>query len=121
MRTFPLAVEADGRMRAFEIENAYIGPSTVAKVLPGIEGVTDVEQRRLFSAESEGHVNFKYQGCPWIVWEAYGDNSRYWIGPESVTAFEGNVAQVEEAFARYQPPLHRAIIGDILTLRFLTR
>jgi hypothetical protein len=121
MRTFPLAVEADRRLRAFEIENAYIGPSTVAKVLRGTEGVTDVEQRRLFPAESEVHVKFKYQGCPWIVWEPYGDNSRYWIGPESATALEGNVAQVEEAFARYQPPLLRAIIGDILTLRFLKR
>jgi hypothetical protein len=121
MRTFPLALEADGRLCAFEIENAYIGPSTVAKVLRKTKDVTDVEQRRLFSSESEVHIKFTYRGCACIVWEPYGDNSRYWIGPENTSAFEGNVAQVERAFAQYEPPFHRLMIGFILTLRFLRR
>lgn len=121
MKTFPLALESDGRLRAFEIENAYIGPPTIARVLRKTEGVTDVEQRRFFSTESEVHVKFKYQGYACIVWEPYGDNSRYWIGPESTTAFESNLAQVAMAFAEYRPPIYRSLIGDILTLRFLTR
>jgi hypothetical protein len=88
MKTFPAASEPDGRLRAFEVENAYIGPSAVAQVLRGTEGVTDVEQRRLFSRDSEVHVKFKCQGHPCIVWEPYGDNSRFWIGPESKTPLQ---------------------------------
>jgi hypothetical protein len=48
-------------------------------------------------------------------------NSGYWIGPESTTAFEGDMAQVETAFENYLPPIHRAMLGDLLTLRFLRR
>jgi hypothetical protein len=33
MKTFPAASEPDGWLRAFEVENAYIGPSAVAQVL----------------------------------------------------------------------------------------
>jgi hypothetical protein len=121
MKTFPAASEPDGRLRAFEVENAYIGPSAVAQVLRGTEGVTEVEQRRLFSRDSEVHVKFKYQGHPCIVWEPYGDNSRFWIGPEGKDSFAGDMAPVERAFAHYRPPLHRTFVGDILTLRFVKR
>ncbi|MBZ2208396.1 hypothetical protein [Massilia soli] len=118
MRTFPATSEPDGRLSAFEVENAYIGPSAVAQILRGTEGVTEVEQRRLFSRDSDVHVKFKYRGYPCIVWEPYGDNSRYWIGPASTGMFTEDMAPVEKAFAHYQPPLHRTLVGDILTLRF---
>jgi hypothetical protein len=121
MKTFPAASELDGRLLAFEVENAYIGPSAVAQVLGRTEGVTDVEQRRLFSRNSAVHVKFKYRGHPCIVWEPYGDNSRYWIGPDSKDSFTGDMAPVEEAFAHYRPPLHRKLAGDLLTLRFVKR
>ncbi len=121
MKTFPAVSEPDGRLRAFEVENAYIGPSTVAQILRLTEGVTDVEQRRLFSRDSEVHVKFKYQGHPCIVWEPYGDSSRFWIGPENKDSFAGDMAPVERAFARYRPPLHRTLVGGLLTFRFVKR
>lgn len=83
--------------------------------------MTDVVQRRLFSRDSEAHVKFTYQGQPCIVWEPYGDSSRYWIGPESADVFAGDMAPVEKVFAGYRPPLHRTLVGDLLTLRFLKR
>lgn len=67
MKTFPLISKPDGRLCAFEIENAYITLATVANVLRRTNGVTDVEQRRLFSGDSEVHVKFKYQGHACIV------------------------------------------------------
>jgi hypothetical protein len=121
MKTFPAVSEPDGRLRAFEVENAYIGPSAVAQVLRLTEGVTEVDRRRLFSRDSEVHVKFKYRGQPCIVWEPYGDNSRYWIGPESTDVFAGDMTSVEKAFAHYRPPLHRTLVGDLLTLRFVRR
>jgi hypothetical protein len=119
MKTFPSIREPDGCLRAFEIENAYIGPSDVAGLLRRIDGVTDVARRPPFSRESEVHVRFNYKGHPCMVWEPYGDNSRYWIGPESDAVFDEDMAQVEIAFAAYRPPLHRAVVGRLLTLHFL--
>lgn len=121
MKTFPTASEPDGRLRAFEVEGAYIGPSAIARVLRQTEGVTEVEKRRPFSRDGEVHVKFRYRGHPCIVWEPYGDNSRYWIGPESVDSFTGDMKSVEDAFRRYQPPPHRILMGDLLALRFVKR
>lgn len=121
MKTFTAASGPDGRLRAFEVENVYIGPSAVAQVLRGTECVTDVEQRRVFSRDSEIRVKFKYQGHPCVVWEPYGDNSRYWIGPESNDTHAIDLAPVERAFVDYRPPLHRRFVGDLLTLRFMKR
>jgi len=121
MKTFPAATEPDGRLRAFEVDNAYVGPSTVARLLRQAEGVTDVEQRRLFSRGSDVHVKFKYLGHRCMVWEPYGDNSRYWIGPENPDSFMGDMAVIEKTFEDYRPPVHRALIGDLLSLRFSKR
>jgi hypothetical protein len=121
MKTFSLAWERDGRLRAFEIENAFIGPIAVARLLRRIDGVTDVAQRPPFSGESEVHVRFNYKDYPCMVWEPYGDNSRYWIGPEGDAVFGEDMAQVEIAFAAYRPPLHRVVVGRLLTLHLLNR
>jgi hypothetical protein len=118
VKTFPAVTAPDGRILAFEVENAHVGPVTVARLLRQAEGVADVEQRRLFSRDSDVHVKFKYLGQPCIVWEPYGDNSRYWIGPETPDVFNGSMSAVETVLASYKPPMHRALIGDLLSLRF---
>lgn len=117
MRTFPAMTSADGRLIAFEIENAYAGPFVVARLLSRAEGVTDVARRRAFSSDSEVHVRFKYFGHPCVVWEPYGDNSRYWIGPEDTENFPGDLTELASVFENYRPPAHRAIVGDLLSLR----
>lgn len=121
MKTFPAVTSPDGRLIAFEVENAYVGPSTVAQLLRLVEGVSDVVRRRPFSRSSDVHVRFKHGGHPCIVWEPYGDNSRYWVGPESPETFPEDMRDVEGAFERYSPPMHRAMIGGLLSLRFLKR
>lgn len=118
VKTYPATTAPDGRPLAFEVENAYIGPGTVARLLRQVDGVTDVEQRRLFSRESDVHVRFKYLGQPCIVWEPYGDNSRYWIGPEHPDSFNLSIGAVEKVLATHMPPVHLALIGDLLSLRF---
>ena len=116
MRTFQLLSKPDGWLFAFEIENVYISLAAVVNVLRRIEGVADVEPRRLFSKDSDVHVKFKYRGHACIVLEPFGDNSRYWIGPDSEATFD--MAQIEIAFKNYKPPFHRSIVGDVLTFRF---
>ncbi len=119
MRTYPAKTSPDGRLVAFEVENAYIGPSAVAGLLQQVADISEVKRRRLFSGDGDVHVRFKHRGHPCIVWEPYGDNSRYWVGPENPDAFDADLRDVERVFDGYSPPMHRAVLGNLLSLRFL--
>jgi hypothetical protein len=121
MQTHPILTKEGTRSPAFEVENVYIGLATIARLLAQVQGVTDVKQRKMFAKSSDVHVNFKYRGQPWIVWEPYGDNSRYWIGPQDHVESEVGATELEDAFKRHSPPFHRVLLGDLLTLRFITR
>ena len=120
MKTFPVIDERTGCALGFEIENTSISVPTVVAVLSGVKGVSEVRRRRAFSTWDEIHVHFRYRDVECIVWEPFGDNSRYWIGPkESVRPV--NLSDVERAFTEHRPRLVRRIIGDLLTFRFITR
>jgi len=121
MQTHPILTKDGTRLPAFEVENAYIGPATIARLLAQVQGVTDVQQRKMLAKSNDVHVNFKYRGQPWIVWEPYGDSSRYWIGPQDQAESEIDATEIEDAFKRHCPPFHRMLLGDMLTLRFITR
>jgi hypothetical protein len=130
MKTYPVVNDKKDRTPIFQIESAQIGSANAVQVLTQIEGVTDVQLRKMFSKSSDIHVTFKYMGQPYIVWEPFGDNSRYWIGPadmvegaEDVPDIQhpSDLARLEEAFKRYKVPFHRAFLDDLITLRFITR
>ena len=116
MRTHPIRNAID-QLVGFEIENAYIGPWRVARVLRGIEGVSDVRVRRLFGPEPEVHVRFTFQGRRCIVWEPFGDNSRYWICVEAPEDGAVDVAPLEQAFRQYRVPMLVQFLGDLVSLR----
>jgi hypothetical protein len=110
-------IRGDGQCVAFEVENVYIRPKTIAKLVSTIVGVSEIRVHWPFSSSDDVHVEFKYQGKDFIVWEPFGDNSRYWIGPKQ----EGeviNTTLLEHAFEKYQSPLILKIIGDLITLNF---
>lgn len=122
VETYPLIDEKKGHYPfAFEVKNAYVAPGTIARLLMEIDGITDVRTRRLFSGSSEIHVEFKYLSRDYIVWEPYGDNSRYWIGPKNPEESAGDISNIEDVFKRYRPPFHREVIGDILSFRLFKR
>jgi hypothetical protein len=121
MKTFPSKSSTDGRLIAFEIENAYIGPAAAARLLEKADGVSAVQRRRPFSGSGDVHVRFKHHGQSCIVWEPYGDNSRYWIGPENAESFSGDIRDIEQVFSKYSPPVLRAVLGNLLSLRVFKR
>ncbi len=118
MKTYKLHRE-NGYFYAFEIENAYIRPKKIAKLLDSIIDVTDVKLEKLFNSSIDVHIHFKYKDKDFIVWEPYGDNSRYWIGPEQESdADVTDITTLECIFKEYQPPRVFKIFGDIITLNF---
>ncbi len=119
MKTYPVLRAGYDFPFAFEIENAYIAPSAAANVLAGVRGVTDIKQRAALSSSSDVHLEFKYGGHPYMVWEPYGDNSRYWVGPSDANDAVDDISELEAAFKAYRPPLHRELLGDLVSLRLI--
>jgi hypothetical protein len=121
VKTHPIFTNDGGNPFAFELESIYISPLTSARLLAEVDGVTDIVPRRMFSKLSDIHLQFKYRGKPYILLEPYGDNSRYWIGPKHGVNDVGDITALEAVFKHYRPSFHRAVLGDVLTLRFVTR
>ena len=64
-----------------------------------MDGVTDV-QRELFK---EVRIHFKYLGHEAVVWEPWGDSSRFWIGfVEPHRSEEIDISPLHEAFVGYR-------------------
>ncbi len=118
MNTFMIFSEA-GDKRAFEIENSYISIGSICRVLKSESDISEITKRKLFQSPSDIHVRFKCNGADFIVWEPYSDSSRYWIGEEAKCTDIKALEKVENLFKKYNPPFHRRLIGDIVTLNFL--
>ncbi len=121
MRIYPLAAKEKDRTFAFEIENAYISLTSIVGLIASVDGATDVKKRKLFAKKDDVHIEFNYMGKPYIVWEPFGDNSRYWIGPKNGPDSALDIQGLEEVFRNHRPPIYLTVIGDILTLRFIKR
>ena len=116
MNIFPIS--KDGELAiAFELENIYISRKSIAKILKRIDGVADVHLRGHLGSSDEIRIEFKYMGRDFIVWEPYGDNSRYWVGPKNIEQAGLETTDLQAAFIQYKPPLYRALLGDLLTFR----
>jgi hypothetical protein len=122
METYPLLDQNDhNRPYAFEVDNCYISLGTISKLLATVDGVTNVQRKSRFGSPEDVRIEFNYQGYSYIVFEPWGDSSRYWIGPKISEENAGPVGDVERVFKRYHPPFYRTLVGDILTLRILKR
>jgi len=110
----------DGYFLAFEIENVYVRPKKVGKILSTVEGVTDVRASKPLKEWRDVRVAFEYLGTEYIVWEPYNDSSRYWIGPEqeSKQSLDIDIAPLAKAFSDYEPPFLVKVFGDLISLNF---
>ena len=124
MKTYSILTRDGSRAFAFELESIYLSAATAARLLAEVEGVVEVERRRALSRSNDVHIVFKYRGQPHMVWEPYGDSSRYWVGPQEPAGDADDavdISALEAVFKPYRPPLHRALLGEILSLRFTSR
>jgi hypothetical protein len=97
MRTYPLFRE-DGSLFAFEITSTWISFHRLFRTLRSVAGVTNL-RRNYFN---EDRASFMYCGERWIVNEQFGDNSRYWVGPERGVHSSLDATAVHEAFQRLE-------------------
>ncbi|GGX65913.1 hypothetical protein [Saccharospirillum salsuginis] len=117
MKTYPDKNTEPNSSVGFEIDNAYVTLKSITRILSSIDEVTEVDRRKLFSKWDDIHIWFKYLNHQCVVMEPFGDNSRYWIGPNNPK--EGlDFSNIEAAFKQYKPPLSAKLFGDLITLNF---
>src|SRR5689334_1769790 len=82
MTTYPIYDE-QGRLFAFEVPNWRIGRRGVCGVVRRIPGAILTRRPMLLSwFQEEVFCEFEVDGATFVAEEPWGDNSRYWIGPE---------------------------------------
>jgi hypothetical protein len=94
--------DQNGRVFAFEVGNFLLSRRCVSRIVRSIPGVRLLKTQGYFSWSSEDvFCKFELGTQKFQVWEPFGDNSRYWIGPESAEWCE-EVHIVREAFLQHQ-------------------
>jgi hypothetical protein len=97
--------DLEGRVFAFEVENAFLGRTGVCRVVSSISGARVVRRPKFLSWFREDEFcEFEIAGRRFAAEEPYGDNSRYSIGPKPPTWCE-EVKIIIDAFSRQRLPL----------------
>jgi hypothetical protein len=100
MKTYDLT-DDEGRVFGFEVSNAFFPRSTACRVVQRIPGAKLIRGPRIFPSEDE-FCEFELEGVTFVLWEPWGDNSRYWIGPKTGQCVP-QLDRVREEFVRWQP------------------
>ena len=119
MKTYPISNE-NGVQVAFEIENVYINCKSIAKLLHELSDIKSIKMQKLFT-NTEYRIEFVYKGIDCVVWEPFGDNSRYWIGPRSPEKDKVDIQKIQTLFDSYRPNSLRKFLGDLLSFNFVQR
>ena len=99
MKTYP-HVRDDGSIAYFEISNSFPWSLRfMRRVLESAKGTTDFKRIRV----NDNRFSFSLNGRPCVVWEPWGDNSRYWIGPV-VKEPPIDMRAVYDVFVRFRFP-----------------
>jgi hypothetical protein len=100
-----------GEVCAFEIPSGhFLSSAGVVRFLSRCPGVQVERVRRLFEVGNDVHAIFTLDEDRYLVWEPYGDNSRYWIGPEGE-------ARPPQSLAKLRAFVHSNWPGPISALR----
>jgi len=91
MKTYPLLNDAD-KMIGFEISNLFFPSSaSVGRFFAKCPGVQITRQRKMFESGNEIHAELVFEGTTFIVWEPFGDNSRFWVGLKDESDLESDI------------------------------
>ena len=101
MRTYEL-LDDEGRLYAFEVNNTGLGRNRFCRVVENVPGARIVRRPKFLSwFREEVFCEFDVDGVTYIGWEPYGDNSRFWVGPEP-TAWHPQTELVRESFEAFR-------------------
>jgi len=103
MKTYPRLSDC-GDYLGFEISNTFISLRCIISILQTKLNIQNIRKQKLFDF-SENRINFIYKNKEYVVWEPFGDNSRYWIGLLENSNLENNfkdLKEIEKAFMSHK-------------------
>ncbi len=109
--------DEDGRVVAFEVENSGLSRRSAGRVARAIPGSHIIRRNRVFAGKDE-FCEFEVDGVTFVIWEPWGDNSRYWIGP-SPRRWVPEIDKVRAAFEKHpgvSPVVRVAVVVTFLLL-----
>ncbi|WP_413288397.1 hypothetical protein [Bdellovibrio sp. HCB337] len=106
MKTYP--IKTDTGLIGFEIENSYVSPRYIEKYLKDKNGISNIRRKNL--EHSDNRLEFEYLGDTYVVFEPYGDNSRYWIGPKKPEMPLPQTPELESLFAKLKEPIYMKLL-----------
>ena len=84
---------------AFEVATGWSALRfTLGRILESVPGVTEVRRGGNWFSSDENRAYFLFHGVPFVVWEPFGDNSRYWIGPTDTGVPPQDIGPLMQAF-----------------------
>lgn len=107
-----------GLVHAVKVDMGYAGVRTLAQLVSSVPGVSNVNVRKPFSRSGDMRATFLFHGIEYSITEPWGDSSEYWIGPAHESGNAPDMSPVEQRLKDYKPPIHRKVLGDLLTLDF---
>ena len=105
MHTYDLKDE-QSRVYAFEVGNFLLTRLGLYRLVRRIPGCRVTRRPTAFmqwsSEDNDEFCEFEVDGMPFVAWEPWGDNSRYWVGPKvkegQAPQWSPTVDRVREAF-----------------------
>ena len=98
MRVYDLH-DDDGRIFAFEVNNFLNWRLGIIRIIAKIPGARITWRPSLSWFSPEVFCRFEIDGIEFEAWEPFGDNSRYWIGPNPAR-WVPQIDMVRDSFVR---------------------
>jgi len=90
-------VDKEGHSFAFEVENAFLTRREVHSIFRKIPGAAHVKYLK-----DDEFCECTLNGKRFVAFEAYGDNSVFWIGP-SPAEWNPDIKVIREIFQSFRP------------------
>jgi hypothetical protein len=108
MKTYP-EYRDDGALWGFEIQQTWVWIGTILRILRSVPGVSNVQR----ASGDDRRVLFTLNSEPCIVLEPFGDNSRYWIGPEHPKTSALDLTSLHAEFASHRSPIMKLLSRNV--------
>ncbi len=117
MKTYTIR-DAQGQLMAFEVDSILFPTSrTLRGLLSRHHGVSSISRKTSAFKGKECLLSFTFREVSLVVWEPFGDSSRYWVGPEVPEDARADLLEeVERLFRDYRPPLLLRALAAIVSL-----
>ena len=92
-------VDKDGKIFAFEVSNFFLSRRRLCQIVSRVLGARIISKPDSLSADD--FCEFEFDSERFVVMEAWGDSSRYWIGPKTNERCS-QVATVRNFFVSYK-------------------